>query len=239
MTPPHLFFAAVLAVLLPTPSFACAFCLKEDKVRVCIAPKIGSTRIKNLMLALGSHPFGRQLQSSHRSPWIRELAKNAEHRSASDMSIVILREPHERLLSAFLDGNDYPSMPKNFSDFVYTRLDGEKPAGVDQHTWWHTRSAAVGCGLSYSHYDHIVRHQNATAVLTEILKRHHLWDSCCKTGWGRHGNESFDESVRPYVNQKNILKQYYSRETWDALSRSNFADMQFFPEAKDMDTFLA
>ena len=166
-----------------------AFKGAQGPVILCLLPKVGSTTWKLALLsALHPRRHGWLLERSpHQRRHIHELPSFASAKLRRAVRIVLVRNPYDRLLSAYLDKMVLQRKAKlapggfepggSFEHFLgnLTLLD---PAKVDIHY----RPMSLQCGMPAMSYDFILRVEEMAAWYEPFVRLLGL-EQTVQTGW--------------------------------------------------------
>lgn len=205
----------------------CKLCLQADtyKLRHCNIPKTSSTNVRNLYLRLNN--VTNELRG-HKG----KIRTSGAFPSKEDLhewtTVAVFRDPHERLLSAYLDSNDYKQCEGvSFREWIEAMP--EKPELLRNE---HTASQSAQCDLKI--LDIVIDYSKMAIGMKRVLQGVGAWENVGSSGWGKDGNQSFmDVPARPGFDipggTRSILGVFYTDEMWTIVNRMLKDDMKFFP----------
>jgi len=180
-------------------------------------------RLTNVTTELLGHDGIRKIPS----PPKEEMESSSSFLSWTTMAVY--REPHERLLSAYLDTNDYQECEgMNFQTFVLQHL--PSTSGPNQHFQAQT-SLCDPRSL-----DHMIDYAHMAEGVKMMLQHVGAWDTYGARGWGENGTQSFLETPahveRDFPGSTHeLLGTFYTEKMWDKVTQAYLKDMEFFPDS--------
>jgi len=217
--------------------------IRKLKFHLCICPKASSTNQIELVKRIEDH------------------ASKAPEAIRPWTTAVVLREPHERLLSTYLDSHPhYPPVPPSASfkpghppilpngiAWVTCDADAEYFDGfvkrlvsmildgkmLDEHV-------APQRQLCTGSYNHTIRFDDMEHGMQRLLRDLGVWEQVGSTGWGADGKQHFMASSALTLNSKGVgttaklLPVFYNAQTWELVNIAFDKDMEIFPEARNM-----
>lgn len=207
----------------------CKLCLQADtyKLRHCHIPKTSSTSVRNLYLRLNN--VTNELLGHKGS-----IRTSGVFPSKEDLhewtTVAVFRDPHERLLSAYLDSNEYKQCEgMSFREWIEAMP--EKPELLQNE---HTSSQTAQCNMQI--LDIVIDYSKMALGMKRVLQGVGAWEHVGKSGWGKNGNQSFlDVPARPGFDipggTRSIMGVFYTDEMWTIVNNMLKDDMKFFPSA--------
>jgi hypothetical protein len=204
---------------------------------VCTPPRNGCSRWKRLLRRIQGYKdyLTRHPHHNNGLAYAGELSRAAQYElwtTPRVFKMMLARNPHERLLSAYLSHRESWFLPRTFSEFVQ-----QLPSGVRQtldataqaRSWfnpqlWTPQSQVCDSPANF-HYDFIAKVEDRDLwmpKLVDFLSIHPYTDS----GWGDNNepfqkpdNSYFPESKTTTATQLASLQHHYTPELFRAVCR--------------------
>jgi len=224
--------------------------IKSWKYRTCVLPKAASTNQHMLADKLNQTPP----VNKRDGPWT---------------SVVVLREPHERLLSTYLDSHPwYPPYPRSYPPWnefpnnpMYIKRMGVTWVTCENRSMYfdgfiHKLTALLVSGkridehinpqriLCRGDFNHTILYDDMEKGFEKVLREIGAWETVGATGWGKGSKEHFmapravTENSHGIGTTIRLLPLFYSAATWELVNVAFARDMEYFPHARDMQSYL-
>lgn len=213
-------------------------------------PKVGCTQLIQLMrrmngaddwLANPHYAEDRQFLSERSPERIDAILRSADWTRAT-----VLRDPAERLLSAYLDkfvgrwsyASDvfgFPGLGMPFEQFLELVLDANddpaKPTGLHHRTdpHWRPQRLVGSLGAAERTLDVVGDFETIASWIEDVLRRVDAWDGYGSNGWGEDGRRAiFETNTAPHQTQASRrMGEFYRSETLRAVYDAYRGDIDF------------
>jgi len=216
---------------------------RKFNFHICVCPKVSSTNQMELIKRLENHAS--RVPGTSR-PWTKAA---------------VFREPHERLLSTFLDSHPHypPVPPEGYSTpgnppilpngIAWVTCDGQAEYfdGFVKRVVSMVLDGKLLDGhiapqrqLCEDHYNHTIKFDDVEHGMEILLRELGVWEQVGRTGWGSDGRQHFMSKSALTLNSKGIgttarlLPAFYNAQTWELVNIAFANDMELFPEACNM-----
>jgi hypothetical protein len=204
----------------------CEECWKAEHyhLRHCFIPKTSSTNMINLLLRLNNITTDLLGHTG-----IDKVPKSSSGENAAGwVTIAVYREPHERILSAYLDTNAYNECRnKDFATFVMKHLKRSI------YTNAHFQLQTLICPPKT--IDYLVDYHQMAQGVQSVLKQVGAWETHGASGWGENGREPFlGVPARTGIDfpgsTRDLLGVFYTDEMWNHVNKIFADDLALFPD---------